>query len=145
MDVPSQLYRQSLSLLTDLYRLTMAYGYWKSGAVDTEAVFHAYFRRHPFHGGFSVACGLASIIDFVEHLRFDDSDLAYLAELRGNDGRPLFETAFLDYLRDLRPEVDIDAIPEGTVVFPPEPLVRVTGPLAHCQLLETAILNLINF
>ncbi len=132
-------------LLTDLYQLTMAQAYWKSGRGEREAVFQMFFRRHPFDGGFTIACGLHSLIDILTQATFDDSDLAYLATLAGHDGRPLFETAFLDTLRDFRLACDLDAIPEGTVVFPFEPLVRVTGPLAQAQLLETIILNVINF
>jgi nicotinate phosphoribosyltransferase len=135
----------SLSLLTDLYQLTMAYGYWKSGQADTEAVFHLHFRNNPFGGGYAIACGLGYAIDFLRDFRFDDSDLAYLATLTGNDGRPLFEPAFLDYLRRLRLSCDLDAMPEGTVVFPHEPLVRVQGPIIEAQILETPLLNMINF
>ena len=145
MSVPSEIYRGSLTLLTDLYQLTMAYGYWKSGIARREAVFNLFFRDNPFGGGFAIACGLAWVVDFLEHFRFDDSDLTYLATLRGNDGRPLFEAAFLDYLSGLDFACDVDAIPEGTVVFAQEPLVRVRGPIIPAQLVETALLNLINF
>src|SRR5215813_8159885 len=145
MKIPSELYRSSLALLTDLYQLTMAYGYWKSGAQDKEAVFHLSFRKNPFQGGFSVACGLAYVVDFASHFRFTADDVAYLAELQGSDDKALFDREFLDYLQSLRFACHIDAIPEGTVVFPHEPLVRVQGPLIQCQLLETALLNLINF
>src|SRR5688572_31520830 len=88
---------ESLSLLTDLYQLTMAYGYWKLGRGEQEAVFHLTFRKHPFAGGFTVVCGLHAAIDYLRALRFDDSDVGYLATLRGNDGRPLFEKGFLNY------------------------------------------------
>lgn len=145
MHVPSQLYRHSLALLTDLYQLTMAYGYWKAQIADKEAVFHLFFRQNPFQGGFSIACGLGYALDFLTHFRFDAGDVAYLAELRGADGRPLFEPAFLDYLHALELTCRVDAIPEGTVVFPQEPLVRVQGSILQCQIIETALLNLINF
>jgi len=145
MQIPSELYRSSLALLTDLYQLTMAYGYWKSGAQDKEAVFHLSFRKNPFQGGFSVACGLAYVVDFASHFHFTADDVAYLAGLCGSDDRVLFDREFLDYLQSLRFACHMDAIPEGTVVFPHEPLVRVRGPLIQCQLLETALLNLINF
>jgi nicotinate phosphoribosyltransferase len=134
-----------MALLTDLYQLTMAYGYWKTGPADREAVFHLTFRRSPFRGGFTIAAGLATAVEYLERARFNESDTAYLASLTGNDGRPLFDTAFLDYLRSIAPACDIDAVPEGTVVFPQEPLVRVRGPLLQAQLLETALLNIINF
>ncbi|HAI75527.1 MAG TPA: nicotinate phosphoribosyltransferase [Microscillaceae bacterium] len=145
MHLTSTLYRASLSLLTDLYQLTMAYGYWKAGMAEKEAVFHLFFRKHPFKGGFTIACGLDYAIDFIRNFQFDASDIAYLGSLQGNDGKPLFEQAFLDYLAQLRFTGDVEAIPEGTIVFPQEPLVRIQGPIAQCQLLETALLNIINF
>lgn len=132
-------------LLTDLYQLTMAYGYWKAGTAEQEAVFHGFFRKTPFGGGFSVAGGLAPILDWLGGWRFAQEDLDYLATLTGRDGLPLFERGFLDYLGNLKLTVDFDAIPEGTVVFPHEPLVRVKGPVLQCQLLETALLTLMNF
>lgn len=132
-------------LLTDLYQLTMAYGYWKNRVHEHEAVFHLFFRKNPFNSGFSVACGLADVVEYIESFHFEEEELAYLAGLTGNDGQALFEAAFLDYLRGLRFTCDIDAIPEGTLVFPHEPLVRVRGPILQCQLLETALLNIVNF
>lgn len=145
MGVPSSVYRTSLALLTDLYEVTMAYGYWKAGVLDREAVFQLFFRSNPFGGGYTVCCGLEYAVDFLKHLRYTSSDLEYLGGLRGNDDRPLFETEFLDYLGAMQFSCDIDAIPEGTVVFPPEPLVRVRGPIAQCQLIESALLNFVNF
>jgi nicotinate phosphoribosyltransferase len=148
MDRPhlSRLYQpHALSLLTDLYQVTMAYGYWKLGIADGRAVFNLLFRSNPFDGGYSICCGLADAIEFLSTLRFADDDLDYLASLRGNDNGPLFEREFLDYLRRLEFTLDIDAIPEGTVVFPTEPLVRVTGPILQAQLIETPLLNMINF
>ncbi|MBN1443594.1 MAG: nicotinate phosphoribosyltransferase [Planctomycetes bacterium] len=145
MKLLSQLYRQPLGLLTDLYQLTMAYGYWKLGLARREAVFHLIFRRHPFGGGFTLACGLEVAAEFLEALRFDETDIEYLSGLAGSDGRPLFEQAFLDELLRLRFSCDIDAMPEGTVAFPQEPLVRVQGPLIQGQIIETPLLNLINF
>ncbi|MEO1653454.1 MAG: nicotinate phosphoribosyltransferase, partial [Bacteroidota bacterium] len=135
----------SLSLLTDLYQLTMAYGYWKSGMGEKESVFHLFFRKNPFKGGFTIACGLASAMDFLEDVKFGEEDIAYLAQLPGNDGQPLFEQAFLDYLAHMEFTCHIDAIPEGTAVFPHEPLLRVQGPIIQCQILETPLLNIINF
>jgi len=140
-----QLYSSPLSLLTDLYQLTMAYAYWKSGTAAKQAVFHLSFRSAPFEGGYAVACGLEAAIQYVQRMRFETEDLDYLAGLRGDDGQPLFERAFLDDLARLKWEIDIDAIPEGTVVFAHEPLVRVIGPILQCQLLETPLLNIINF
>jgi len=132
-------------LLTDLYQLTMAYGYWKNQVHEREAVFHLFFRKNPFKSGYSVACGLADAIDYLNHFKLDDKELAYLGTLTGNDGKFLFENEFLEYLRALRFTCDIDAILEGTLVFPHEPLLRVTGPIIQCQLLETALLNILNF
>jgi nicotinate phosphoribosyltransferase len=143
--VPLSAADNKLALLTDLYQLTMAYSYWKSGTAEQEAVFHLFFRKNPFHGGFSVACGLAQAAEYMEAFHFSDDDLAYLARITGNDGSPLFEKAFLDYLKNLRLTCDIDAILEGTVVFGHEPLLRVRGPILQCQLLETAFLNILNF
>ncbi len=140
----SNLYRTSLALLTDLYQLTMAQGYWKSGAGEREAVFNLFFRHNPFRGGFTVCCGLDVAVDLLRDFHFDESDLSYLAELCGNDDAPLFEAGFLDSLRELRLTCDIDAIPEGTIVFPHEPLVRVQGPILQGQILESALLNVIN-
>ncbi len=145
MSILGTLYKSSLGLLTDLYQLTMAYGYWKTGRHGQESVFHLFFRKHPFGGGFTVAAGLATVVEFLEGLRFDPEDLAYLAGLQGNDEQPLFEPAFLDFLAEMRLQCDVHGIPEGTIVFPHEPLLRVTGPLLQAQLLETALLNIVNF
>jgi nicotinate phosphoribosyltransferase len=133
------------TLLTDLYQLTMAYGYWKERMLEHEAIFHLSFRQEPFKGGYAIACGLSDAIDYLQNFEFQPDDLAYLAELRGPDGVAFFELEFLDYLQALRFACDIDAIPEGNVVFPHEPLLRVTGSLLQGQLFETALLNIINF
>ena len=140
-----EIYGQPLALLTDLYQLTMACGYWKLGRGDQQAAFHLVFREMPFGGGYAVAAGLAYLVEYIEGLAFEDEDLKYLARLTGNDDRPLLDPAFLDYLAELEWTVDVDAVPEGTAVFAHEPLVRVTGPLLQCQLLETPTLNLVNF
>ena len=133
------------ALLTDLYQLTMAYGYWRTGRADQGAVFHLHFRKQPFPGGFTLACGLTDCIQYLRGFKFERSDLDYLGQLKGNDGRRLFDPAFLKYLSRLKLRLDVDAIPEGTVVFPQEPLLRVRGPLLQAQLVETALLNLVNF
>jgi len=135
----------SLALLTDLYQLTMAYGYWHNKMADREACFHVAFRKAPFGGGYAIACGLASVIEYLKNLRFTDDDNDYLATLRGNDAQTLFDRAFLSYLRELRFSLNVDAIAEGTAVFANEPLVRVTGPLLQAQIVETALLNMLNF
>lgn len=145
MNAPDTLPRHCSALLTDLYQLTMAYGYWKTGIESKEAVFHLFFRSQPFKSGFSIACGLGDVIDYLRSLAFTNEELSYLGTLTGNDGKALFEPAFLDYLRSLKWTCDVDGIPEGTVVFPNEPLLRVQGPLIQCQLVETALLNILNF
>src|SRR5215813_7670383 len=145
MPLLTELYRPSLLLLTDFYQLTMAAAAWASGAARRETVFDLVFRKAPFDGGFTVAAGLEQALELLESARLESGDLEYLAGLRGADAAPLFEDEFLAYLSRLRLEVDIDAVPEGTVVFPQEPLVRVTGPVIPCMLLETPILNVINF
>lgn len=139
------LFDQSLSLLTDFYQMTMSYGYWKAGLDRKEAVFHSFFRKTPFKGGFTVAAGLESVVRFLENFKFDTSDLDYLAKLTGPDGEPYFDEGFLSYLSKMRFSGDIDAVPEGTVVFPFEPVIRIQGPLIECQLLESPLLNLTNF
>jgi nicotinate phosphoribosyltransferase len=141
----SQIFRPSLALLTDLYQLTMACGYFRTGMADREASFSLFFRKTPFGGGYVIASGLADVIDTLDHFRFADEDLTYLAGLRGSDRQPLFGRDFLDYLRGLRLSCDVLAVPEGTVVFAHEPLLRVTGPLLQVQLLETVLLTLTGF
>ena len=136
---------QSLALLTDLYQITMAFGYWREGLADREAVFCQYFRKAPFGGSFAIAAGLGSALDWLAEFRFSQDDVAFLASLKGADGTALFETAFLDYLGRLEFACDVDAIAEGSAVFAHEPLLRVRGPLLQCQLVETALLNILNF
>jgi nicotinate phosphoribosyltransferase len=145
MRVPSQLYSTSLALLTDFYQLTMAQAAWCTGVEGKEAAFHLLFREAPFRGGYTIACGLEQAIEYVSSWRLSDDDLAYLAEVPARGGGPLFEEPFLEHLRGLHLACDIDAVPEGTVVFPQEPLLRVRGPVVACMLLESPLLNLINF
>lgn len=139
------IYRANLSLLTDLYQLTMAYAAWKTGSADKEGVFELYFRQNPFHGGYAIHSGLEEVLELVENFKFDKDQGEYLATLTGRDGKPLFEKGFIDYLLNLKLSVDISAIEEGRVVFASEPLYRVTGPVLQCQILETVLLNLVNF
>jgi len=141
----SLIYNQSLALLTDLYQLTMVYGYWKAGLAERKAVFHLNFRRWPFKGGFAIAAGLETAIQFIREFHFSLSDLAYLEQLEDTHGKPLFENAFLDFLSHFSFECDVDAMVEGSLVFPYEPLIRVKGPIWQAQLLESPLLNLINF
>ena len=145
MNAAGSIYRPSLLLLADLYELTMACGYWKLGREADEAVFHLFFRTNAFNGGYTVAAGLGYVVDYLSNLRIDDADAAYLRGLRGSDGEALFDPAFVDYLRGLEFTLDVDAVPEGTVVFPFQPLVRVVGPILQGQIVESALLNMINF
>ena len=141
----ADLYRIPLGLLTDLYQLTMAYGYWREGSAERRAVFQLNFRKMPFGSGYAIAAGLGPALDYLESLAFSPDDLAYLATLTGRDGQRLFPDAFLAYLGALRFTCDVDAVAEGHLVFAQTPLVRVTGPLLQAQLVETALLNLVNF
>lgn len=134
-----------IALNTDLYELTMAQAFFGSGKIDTRACFNIFFRDNPFKGGYAIACGAGQIGDLVKHFHFTESSLEYLASLKAPGGGALFSTAFLKYLEALTLDVDIYAIQEGDVVFPREPFVRVEGPIIQCQLLETALLNLVNF
>ena len=135
----------NITLLTDFYQITMAYAYWKRGMAEEEAIFHHSFRSKPFKGGYAVFAGLQQFIEYIESFTYTTSDIDYLRDMQGNDGQQLFEEGFLVYLLGMKFTCNIDAVPEGTVVFPHEPLVRVQGPVLQCQLLETPLLNLLNF
>lgn len=140
-----ELYKPPLALLTDLYQLTMAYGYWKLGRAEEEAVFHLFFRKPPFEGGYAIVAGLGPVLEYLESYCFSESDIQYLSTLSGNDDKPLFEPAFLKYLAELKLTIYVEAMPEGTVAFGQQPLLRVRGPIIQGQLLETPLLNIINF
>lgn len=144
-NLQTQLYKSSLALLTDFYQLTMAYGYWKAGIHENQAVFYHSFRKAPFNGSYTICAGLGTLIDYLLCFHFTKEDIDYLSQLRGAQGKELFSIDFLAYLQQLKFSCDIDAIEEGSVVFPQEPLIRVTGPLLQCQLLESILLNIINF
>lgn len=130
--------KPNMTLLTDLYELTMMQGYFKNKDQNETVIFDAFYRSNPCDGGFAVAAGLDQVIQYVKELHFDDEDIKYLA------GLGIFDKDFLDYLRDFKFTGDIYAIPEGTVVFPREPLVKVIAPIMQAQLVETAILNIVN-
>lgn len=132
------------ALLTDLYQLTMAYGYWKANRHEHEAVFHLFFRKAPFGGEYAIACGLQQVIQYIQEFTFTKEDIAYLSTLESN-GQPLFSHGFLQYLSEFSFSGNLYGIPEGTVVLPKEPLLRVHGTMLECQILESALLNLINF
>ncbi len=130
--------RQNLTLLTDLYELTMMQGYFRNKAQNETVIFDAFYRNNPGDGGYAIACGLEQVIQYVQELHFSQEDIAYLRSLH------IFEEDFLAYLADFHFSGDIYAIPEGTVIFPREPLVKVVAPIMEAQLMETAILNIIN-
>ena len=129
---------RNLTLLTDMYELTMMQGYFKNAHANVDVIFDMFYRRNPDGNGFAICCGLEQVIDYVENLRFNKDDIDYLSSLG------IFDRDFLDYLADFRFTGDIYAIPEGRVMFPKEPIVKVKAPIMQAQLLETAILNIIN-
>ena len=130
--------RQNLTLLTDLYELTMMQGYFRNQGENKTVIFDAFFRTNPFGGGYSVMAGLAQLIQYVRELHFGPDDIDYLYSLH------LFDDDFLDYLKSFHFTGDIWSIPEGSLIFPREPLVKVIAPIMEGQLMETAILNIIN-
>ena len=127
----------NLTLLTDLYELTMMQGYFKNPTNQT-VIFDMFYRINPCGGAFAITAGLEQMIEYIENLHFTDEDIEYLRSLN------IFADDFLEYLRNFEFTGDIYAIPEGTVVFPREPLVKVVAPIMEAQLVETAILNIIN-
>jgi len=127
----------NLTLLTDLYELTMMQGYFKNNCNET-VVFDMFYRNNPCGNGYAICAGLDQLIDYIKRLEFSDEDIAYLDSLH------LFEDDFLEYLRGFHFSGDIYAIPEGTVIFPREPLVKVVAPIMEAQLVETALLTIIN-
>ncbi|OIT05058.1 PREDICTED: nicotinate phosphoribosyltransferase 2-like [Nicotiana attenuata] len=129
-------------LLTDLYQFTMAYSYWKAGKHDERAVFDLYFRKNPFGGEYTIFAGLEECIKFIAHFKLTEDEIAFIR----SSLPPTCEGAFYDYLRGINcSDVEIYSIPEGSVVFPKVPLMRIEGPIAVVQLLETAFVNLINY
>jgi len=145
MSRASELGSPQWAMLTDLYELTMAYGYWQHEMAEREAVFYLSFRAHPFEGRYTIACGLGELCAMLCDFTFTMDDIEYLTALRGADGESLFAPSFLLYLGQLRFSCDVDAVPEGTIVFPHEPLLRVRGPLLQAQIVESLLLNVINF
>lgn len=137
------IYKESLALLTDFYQLTMANGYFQKGMKDRESVFNLFFRENPYQGGYAVMSGLSLAMDYLEHFKFKKEDIEYLCELKGPEGRAVFQEDFLEYLAGMDFSCDVDAFREGSLIFPHEPVVRIRGPVIQCQLLETALLTLI--
>ena len=130
--------RQNLTLLTDLYELTMMQGYFRNIDRNETVIFDAFYRSNPNGGGYAISAGLEQLISYIKELHFAPQDIKYLASLH------IFDKDFLDYLANFRFSGSIYAIPEGTVIFPREPLVKVIAPIMEAQLVETAILNIIN-
>ena len=139
------LYRPSLATLTDLYELTMGAGYVTAGVSNLDTVFALSFRTLPFGGGYAVMAGLDDALAILENLHFDAADIDHLRGLCGAGGTPLFGPAFLDRLAGMDFTCDVDAVPEGTVVFANEPLLRVRGPLLQAQLVESMLLTVVGF
>ncbi|MBN2319133.1 MAG: nicotinate phosphoribosyltransferase [Acidobacteria bacterium] len=135
----------SNALLTDFYELTMAAGYLEHGKASDTAAFDLYFRQNPFNGGYSIAAGLEPAVRAVVDCRFHKDDIRFLKEQKSPNGTPVFRDQFLDYLVSFRFRGNIKAIPEGTVVFPNEPLLQVRGNLIECQILESILLCHVNF
>ena len=129
---------RNLTLLTDLYELTMMQGYYKNKDKNDIVIFDAFYRNNPCGGGYAISAGLEQVIDYIKNLHFTEEDIAYLRSLR------IFEDDFLEYLGSFRFSGDIYAIPEGTVMFPREPMIKVIAPIMEAQLVETAILNILN-
>lgn len=130
--------KRNLTMLTDFYELTMSNGYFLSGLKDRIVYFDVFYRNNPDGGGYAIAAGLEHIVEYVQDLKFDDDDIEYLR------GKNLFSEEFLEYLRGFKFTGDMWAIPEGTVVFPGEPLITVRAPAIEAQFIETFILMVVN-
>ena len=129
----------SLTLHTDLYQINMMKTYWETGLHEKKAIFEAYFRKLPFENGYAIFAGLERLVHYIEDLTFSQTDLEYLRSL------DIYPEEFLDYLKNFKFKGNIHSAVEGELVFANEPLVQVEGTLAECQLIETALLNIINF
>ena len=133
----------NLTLLTDLYELTMMQGYFKN-PTDQIVVFDAFYRKNPCDGGYAICCGLSQVIEYIKNLHFSYEDIQYLKSLKYLKSLNIFEDDFLDYLAGFHFTGDIWGIPEGTVIFPREPMLKVIAPIMQAQLVETAVLNILN-
>lgn len=129
----------NLTMLTDLYQLTMINGYYRKGTHEDTAVFDVFFRKNGSEGGYTIICGVAEVMEYIKSLKFEDSDLEYLRSLN------LFEEDFIQFLKDFEFTGDIYAVEDGTVMFPGEPVIVVKAPLYQAQLIETAMLSIVNF
>lgn len=129
----------NLTMLTDLYQLTMMNGYYNKNIHNDEAVFDVFFRKNVCEGGYTIVCGMEEVIEYIEGLKFTEEDIEYLKSLN------LFQEEFIDFLRDFKFTGDIYSVEDGTVMFPGEPILTVKAPLYQAQLIETAILSIVNF
>ncbi len=129
---------QNLTLLTDLYELTMMQAYFKNKNKNETVVFDAFYRDNPFGSGYAICCGIEQVVKYIKNLKFSDDDLNYLKSLN------MFDNDFIEYLANFKFSGDIYAIPEGSVIFPREPIVKIIAPIIEAQLIETALLNIIN-
>ncbi|MEF2574265.1 MAG: nicotinate phosphoribosyltransferase, partial [Eisenbergiella sp.] len=130
--------KQNLTLMTDLYELTMMQGYFRNKDRNETVIFDAFYRSNPMDSGYAVCAGLEQVIEYINDLHFSAEDIDYLR------GLGIFDEDFLEYLKNFRFSGDIYAIPEGSVMFPREPMIKVIAPIMEAQLVETAILNIIN-
>lgn len=129
---------ENLTLLTDLYELTMMQAYFKNKNKNEVVIFDVFYRENPFKSGYAICCGIEQAAEYVKNLKFENDDIEYLKSLN------IFDLDFIDYLKGFKFSGDIYAIPEGSVIFPREPIVKVIAPIMEAQLVETAILNIIN-
>lgn len=134
----TQFDKRNISMMMDLYEMTMAYGYFMGNATQDRVTFDVFYRKNPDGAGFAIFAGLEQIIEYIENLHFDEDDIAYFRSLN------LFDEKFLDFLREYHFTGDVCAFPEGTIMYPNEPILTVNAPLLDAQLVETAILTQIN-
>ena len=130
--------KRNLTMVMDFYELTMSNGYFREQDRDIRVAFDVFYRKNPDGGGYSIFAGLEQIIEYIQDLHFDDDDIAYLREQK------IFEEDFLEYLRNFRFEGDLYAFPEGTIMYPNEPILTIVAPLIDAQLVETAVLLQVN-
>lgn len=132
-------HREGLALLTDFYELTMMAGQWRERRSEQRVAFNYFFRSLPPHTGFAVFAGLESVLDYLTHLKFGEDDIDYLRSLG------VFDDSFLDHLREFVPSCTVQALPEGTLVYPYEPILQIEGPIFEAMLMESALLNMLNY
>lgn len=132
-------------LYTDLYQLTMAQGYLESGKAQQQATFTMHFRDYPFKGGYAVVCGMTQLAEMLSDYSLSDDDIDYLRSIPAPAGGAMFSEGFLSHLAGMRLSLDVDAMPEGTIAFPGEPILRVQGSIMQCQMVETMLLNCVSF